>query len=33
MNIVADAPSGINTTNMFLNTNIDFVDLIAEILN
>ena len=28
MNIVADAPSGINTTNMFLNTNIDFVDLI-----
>ena len=28
MNIVADAPSGINTTNMFLNTNIEFVDLI-----
>lgn len=26
--IIASAPPGINTTNMFANTNIDFVDLI-----
>ena len=28
MNIIVSAPNGIRTINMFLNTNIDFVDLI-----